>query len=48
MKLKAKRKTQQAEQISSTKKLKTPLTQAWEMSAHEALRVDYLSSSRNF
>ncbi|MFT5717001.1 MAG: hypothetical protein ACJAWS_001838 [Oleiphilaceae bacterium] len=41
MKLKAKRKVQQADQTLSVKKLTTPLGCKWEMSAQDALRVDY-------
>jgi len=48
MKLKAKGKMQRADQISSTKKIKTPLSHTWEMSAQEALKVDYLTHSISF
>jgi len=43
MKVKAQREIQQVHQISSIKKSKAEASNTWEMSAQDALRVDYLT-----
>ena len=48
MKLKANRKEPHASQTTSNNKLKIPLSHTWEMSAQEALKVDYLTHFISF